>query len=96
MKVRLSQKNHTNTDIFCWHLRPDGMLDRKNYIGADIYKGREFPKNWVFPLQRGLWDGIEVSVPAEPERLTAWRYGPGWRTPERLKHPIGAREDFQR
>lgn len=87
MKVRLSRRNWTNVDLFIWYPRPSGLLERRHYIGADLYKGREFPASWVFPLQRGQWDGIDVSVPAEPEKLCEWRYGPGWRTPEHKKHP---------
>ena len=87
MKVRISQRNHTNVDIFIWHRRPDGILDRTNYIGADLYKGREFPLEWALPLQRRDWDGIDVSVPAEPELLAEHRYGSTWREPLREKHP---------
>lgn len=92
MKVRLSQKNHTNIDVFIWHELPGGILDRTNYIGADLYKGREFPKDWVLPLERGEWDGINISVPAKPEMLAEWRYGANWREPLRIKHPYEARK----
>lgn len=92
MKVRLSQKNHTNVDIFIWYKRPGKILDRKNYIGADLYKGREFPMNWALPLTRGKWDGIDVNIPAEPEKLAEHRYGASWQTPLREKHPAEVRE----
>lgn len=91
MKVRLSRRNWTNVDIFIWHKRPGGILDRKNYIGADLYKGREFPRSWALPLQRGEWDGINVSVPAEPELLAKHRYGASWQEPLREKHPSEVR-----
>jgi hypothetical protein len=91
VKVCLSQRNHTNVDIFIWHRRPKGMLDRTNYIAADVYKGREMPEAWVLPTQRGEWDGIDIAVPADPERLAEHRYGPGWQTPRREKHPKGVR-----
>lgn len=92
MKVRLSRRNTTNVDIFIWDEPKPGILDRKNYIGADLYKGREFPKEWALPLGRGLWDGINVSIPAEPERLAEHRYGPDWRVPQRSKHPPEVRK----
>lgn len=92
MKVCLSNRNRTNVDIFIWYKRPGGILDRKNYIGADLYKGREFPVDWVLPLQRGTWDGIDVSVPAEPEKLAEHRYGASWREPLREKHPSEVRK----
>jgi len=91
MKVRLSARNHSNVDIFIWEDRPGGILDRRNYIGADLYKGREMPRKWVYPLKRGTWDGIEVSLPAEPELLAAHRYGENWQKPLRVKHPEGVR-----
>jgi len=93
MKVWVSNRNHTNVDLFVWY--PDkpkkGYLDRKNYIGADLYKGRDFPMDWAFPLQRGQWDGIDVSVPAEPKLLAEHRYGPSWVDELREKHPPEAR-----
>ena len=92
VKVRLSQRNHTNTDIFIWNRRPGGMLDRTNYIGADLYKGREFPEAWVEPIQRVPFDGFEVATVAEAEKLVEHRYGPDWRTPEHSKHPAEVRE----
>jgi hypothetical protein len=89
MKVRISNRNHTNIDLFIWY--PDkpkkGWLDRKNYIGADLYKGRDFPMKWAFPLTRSQWEGIDVSLPAEPARLAEHRYGANWRVPTREKHP---------
>ena len=89
MKVRISNRNHTNVDLFVWYPNKPvkGFFDRKNYIGADLYKGRDFPMEWALPLQRGQWDGIDVSVPAEPEMLAEHRYGPTWTEELREKHP---------
>lgn len=78
LKVRLSLQNHTNCDIFFWG-ETQGELDRSNYIGVDRYKGREFPVEWALPVTRGQWEGVDVAVPADPERLVAHRYGDGWR-----------------
>ena len=53
VKVRLSEENHTNCDIFIWNEIPDPknpgriLLDRYNYVWVDKYKGREFPREWV-------------------------------------------------
>lgn len=93
LKVCLSESNRTNVDIFIWEEdRPKkGWLDRICYIGSDLYKGREMPKEMILPLGRGLWDGIEVSVPNDPEGLCLHRYGPNWREPERSKHPAEVR-----
>jgi hypothetical protein len=94
MKVSLSNLNRSNVDIFIWERnKPSkGLLDRRNYIGADLYKGREFPIEWALPLRRGTWDGIDVSVPAEPEKLAEHRYGATWMEPMREKHPAEVRK----
>lgn len=92
LKVRLSAKNHSNVDVFIWCDRPGGMLDRINYIGSDLYKGRQFPREWALPLGRGQWDGIEISLPHQPEKLAAHRYGEKWQEPLRIKHPLGVRK----
>lgn len=104
VKVRLSRRNHTNCDIFLWERRPGGVLDRTNYIGADLFKGREFPEAWLYPpgtdlapgvprpaLPRWDFDGISLPVPFELERFVEYRYGPGWRKGERTKHPAEVR-----
>lgn len=94
VKVALSRTNRTNTDIFIWERdqpKP-GWLDRKNYIGADLFKGREMPETMIFPLRRGQWDGIDVSVPARPEQLCEHRYGEDWSIPQRAKHPPEPRQ----
>ena len=95
VKVRLSARNHTNCDIFIWEPRPNGMRDRINYIGADVFKGRAFPESWLLPLGRGDFDGVDVSMPADPIKLVEHRYGPGWETPEQTKHPAEPRGDWK-
>jgi len=107
VKVRLSQRNKTNTDIFIWNRRPGGMLDRAHYIGADVFKGREFPEAWLYApgtdlseperplLPRADFDGISVAIPAQARKLVAYRYGPDWETPQRAKHPPGPRGSFE-
>ena len=78
IKVRLSRKNKTNCDITFWHRCADGYLDRQSYSPTDEFKGRAMPASWIFPTTRGLWEGVPVNVPAEPELLVAHRYG-DWR-----------------
>lgn len=79
LKVRVSQTNHNNCDITFWDLGDDGFLDRKTWSPSDAYKGREMPASVVFPTTRGLFEGVEVNVPAEPFQLIAYRYPPDWR-----------------
>lgn len=79
LKVRLSKMNKTNCDITFWHRAEDGLLDRKCWSPSDRYKGREMPESWIFPTVYGEWEGIPVRVPAQAERLIAYRYGKRWR-----------------
>lgn len=92
VKVRLSQRNRTNVDIFIWNRRPEGMLDRTNYIKADLFKGREFPEEWLHPITFVDFDGIRVASPAQAQRLAEHRYGPDWDKDLRVKHPLEVRK----
>lgn len=80
MKVRLSQLNHTNVDVFLWRERPDGTLYRKTYAACDRFKGREFPREWLEPFVELPFGELMLQVPAEWEKLLDWRYG-DWQTP---------------
>lgn len=70
-------------DLFPWHEDADGLLHRKRYADSDRCKGREFPKDRLFPLQHVRWEGVDVWAPAEPEWFAAHRYGEDWQTPIR-------------
>ncbi len=41
-----------------------------------------YEREWVFPLGTVTLDGRELPAPADPERLLAETYGPGWRVPD--------------
>lgn len=90
VKVRRSATNHTNVDIFFWHERPDGLLDRKRYIHVDHFKGRAFRPERLLPLSTVDYEGLQLPAPADPEWFCAHRYGPNWRT------PIAANNDGRR
>ncbi len=79
LKVRVSHKNHNNCDVTFWELCEDGYLDRKTWSPSDRYKGREVPSSIIFPTTRGMFEGVEVNLPADPFRLIEYRYGPSWR-----------------
>jgi phosphorylcholine metabolism protein LicD len=86
MKIRRSAANHTNVDIFPWWPDEEGVMHRRAYIAVDRYKGREFPGEWLEPLQRIEWEDLWLPVPAEAERLAAHRYGDGWMRPVAHNH----------
>jgi hypothetical protein len=78
LKISSSFRNRTALDITFWE-QNDGVLDRKTWASVDKYKGRTTPVDWIFPLSRGQWEGVEVPVPKEAERLVEYRYGPNWK-----------------
>ena len=41
-----------------------------------------YDREWIFPLGTVTLDGRELPAPADPERLLAATYGPGWRVPD--------------
>lgn len=86
IKIRLSEANHTNLDVFSWHERTGGRLERRRYISVDHYKGREFPIAWLRPLSEVAWEGLTLTAPTDPEAFCAFRYGPNWRTPVNANH----------
>jgi hypothetical protein len=91
IKVRLSQKNHTNLDLFFWHQKPNGLLFRRGYASVDTYKGRHFHRDLLFPLGTVEWEGMTLPAPRDPEAFLAMRYGPDWRTPLPTNHDMVAR-----
>lgn len=88
VKVRLSENNTTNLDLFFWRSnprKPERML-RKRYAGVDNYKGREFDREDLLPLGTVEWEGMTLPAPKDPEAWLAFRYGDGWRTPIAANH----------
>lgn len=81
LKLNLSVRNQTNVDLFFWRDRGDGVLLRDHYAAVDQYKGREFPRDLLFPLTTVEWEGLRLPAPHDPEAFLAMRYGPNWRTP---------------
>lgn len=88
LKITNSHSNLATLDITFWYERGDGVLDRLTYASVDKYKGREMPGDWVFPVQRGQWEGLDVAVPAEFRKLVEYRYGENW-----WALPVAARVD---
>lgn len=86
MKVRLSQKNTTNVDVFFWREKPLGVLFRQHYAKVDSCKGREFPKAMLGPKTTVEWEGMKLPAPADPEAFLEMRYGSNWRTPVMANH----------
>lgn len=86
MKVRLSQSNTTNLDLFGWREKVGGILFRPRYINVDNYKGRDFPAKWVKPMGAVQWEGLTVPAPNNPVEFCAFRYGASWMTPIPANH----------
>jgi hypothetical protein len=92
VKVRLSRFNHTNVDIFFWKERDDGLMHRDRYVHVDLYKGRHFQRDMLFPLGTVQWEDMTLPAPHDPEAFLAHRYGPNWRTPVMANHDGVARD----
>jgi len=45
---------------------------------------REIKKSDVLPVSTLQYDGVELYLPANPERLLEVNYGKGWREPDPL------------
>jgi hypothetical protein len=82
IKVRLSEWNGTNVDIFPWYEGEDGILFRRNYVAIDQYKGREFHRDKLYPLTRMEYEGRRFPAPADTDWLLEHRYG-DWKKPLR-------------
>lgn len=58
-----------------------GYLDEgRLYLMGEV--GVDFEREWVFPLTTATLEGVEVPVPARPEKLLEAMYGQGWRVPD--------------
>jgi SAM-dependent methyltransferase len=44
--------------------------------------GVPFEREWIFPLGTAQLEGRAMPVPAQPDKLLAATYGPGWRVPD--------------
>ena len=69
----------------------DGVIRGLDVFGGFFSGGRlyllgeigvEFERAWIYPLTTSLLEGVELPVPARPERLLEATYGPGWRVPD--------------
>ena len=69
----------------------DGVIRGLDVFGGFLSGGRlylmgeigvEFESDWIHPLTTSSLEGVELPVPARPERLLEAKYGPGWRSPD--------------
>jgi SAM-dependent methyltransferase len=69
----------------------DGVIRGLDVFGGFLSGGRlyllgevgvEFDRSWIHPLTTSLLEGVEMPVPAQPERMLEAMYGPGWRVPD--------------
>lgn len=69
----------------------DGVVRGLDVFGGFLSGGRlylmgeigvEFERSWIHPLTTCRLEGVEMPVPARPERLLEVTYGPGWRVPD--------------
>jgi SAM-dependent methyltransferase len=58
----------------------DFSSDGRLHVLGEV--GVEFERSWIHPLTTTLLEGVEMPVPARPERLLEAMYGPRWRVPD--------------
>ncbi len=76
----------TYADFYLYDDRSaDYLVDRWNFQGLwrDPDTTIHVPKALIFPLQDAEMQGISLRIPAQPEKVCAYLYGPSWRTPVR-------------
>ncbi len=54
------------------------------YLMGEV--GQHFERAWIFPLGTTTLEGRTLPAPAEPDRMLAAMYGPGWKTPDPAFH----------
>ncbi|MEO9684691.1 MAG: LicD family protein [Tateyamaria sp.] len=84
--TRLQDGVETYADFYLYDDVPaDYLLEKWNFKGAwkDPATALHVPKDLVFPLKDAEMQGIAIRVPAQPEALCEFLYGPSWSTPVR-------------
>jgi hypothetical protein len=78
IKVMVEEEdgNTRGLDVFSGFFDGDGHLVLMGEIRTPFEPG------WIFPLGTTTLEGRELPAPADPDRLLAATYGPGWRTPD--------------
>ncbi|MEL6466153.1 MAG: LicD family protein [Pseudomonadota bacterium] len=74
----------TYADFYLYDARPKThLIEKWNFRGVwlDPSTTIHVPKSMIFPLQAGTMQGIDIKLPARPEEVCAFLYGPSWRTP---------------
>jgi hypothetical protein len=62
-----------------------GFLTHGNlYLMGEV--GQPFEREWIFPLGSCTLEGRTLPAPADPGRMLAAMYGPGWRVPDPAFH----------
>ncbi|KIC24564.1 MULTISPECIES: LicD family protein [unclassified Leisingera] len=84
--TRMQDGIKTYADFYFYDDSPaDYLIERWNFAGLwrDPATTIHVPKELIFPLQDAEMQGIPIRVPARPEEVCAFLYGPSWGTPVR-------------
>lgn len=93
LRLDYSRINELHVDVFVWDFQimdfknlwendiiKTACLYRKKYIpGKDENKGRNFPIEYLFPLDTIRLGNLVLPCPNKPERFCEFRYGKEWR-----------------
>jgi phosphorylcholine metabolism protein LicD len=95
LRLDYSRINELHVDIFAWDVQimpfkeiwqedrwqyNTACLYRKQYIqGKDENKGKHFPVEYLFPLDKSKIGNLSLPCPHKPDRFCEFRYGHDWR-----------------
>lgn len=96
LQRHLSEMGYSTSRYSGAAFRVDVREDDGSFRGLDVFGGflnngylnlmgevrAPFEREWIFPLGTCMFEGRELPVPAEPERMVAAMYGEGWRVPD--------------
>ena len=97
----ISVKHKTASFITVVYDAPDGGEDGIDiytcfYVGDLLHETatvrERVPRSAILPLRALEFEGREMPAPADPDRLLAVSYGPGWRTPDPSFRHLPSRE----
>ena len=82
--TRVQKGIPTFVDFYLYDDEPIDHLEEKwNFLGQwkNPMTALHIPKHLIFPIQDVYMQGININIPAYPEKTCEFLYGSGWKTP---------------
>jgi len=81
---RVQDEIDTFADFYLYDDTPaEHIVERWNFWGKwkNLKNAIHLPKEIIFPLRKAEMQGIALTIPANPEAVCEYLYGPGWMKP---------------